>query len=84
MCALGSVVFRVDEVAAVVRAAPVMAADTRMEDVGERQSIWVDYWDNGFESVRRWWVPNSVKEGSGLRVLGCEIRVVGDPMGLDT
>ena len=48
----------------------MMAADTRMEDVGERQSIWVDYWDNGFESVRRWWVPNSVKEGSGLRVLG--------------
>ena len=62
----------------------MMAADTRMEDVGERQRIWVNYWDNGFDSVRLWWVPLTVKEGSGLRVLGCEIRVVGDPMGLDT
>ena len=56
----------------------MMAADTRMEDVGERQRIWVNYWDNGFDSVRLWWVPLTVKEGSGLRVVGCEIRVVGD------
>jgi hypothetical protein len=46
--------------------------------------IWEDYWDNGLELVRLWWVPLSVKEGSGLRVLGCEIRVVGDPMWLET